>query len=85
MSEKHARAEALREAADAAMLFAATVYAPDIFPRPTSAEYAEINKVLLDAFGHQLDGVAADCYSRAITVQARLLRERADDIEGDAA
>lgn len=74
-----ARKDALLEAADDAERFADETYSPRIFRRPTKQDYAAINDLLQRERGHMLDGVAADCYSRAIHVQAARLRVRAAD------
>lgn len=74
-----ARKDALLSAADEMDAFADMAYSPEIFVRPTEQDYAKINALLQRERGHQLDGVAADCYSRAIKVQAARLRERAAD------
>ena len=70
----------LREAATEMDQFAAETYSPDIFKRPTTEHYAAMNKVLLESFGHMLDGVGADCMDHAIRVQADRLRVSADDL-----
>lgn len=76
---RRARRDALLSAANEMDAFADMAYSPDIFVRPTEQDYAKINALLQRERGHQLDGVAADCYSRAIKVQAARLRERAVD------
>lgn len=74
-----ARKDALLEAADEMDAFADMTYSADIFVRPTDKDYAAINALLHRERGHKLDGVAADCYSRAIHVQAARLRDHAAD------
>lgn len=73
-----------REAADFLEKFGAETYPTDLFIRPTTEQYAQINALLKRERGHQLDGVAADCMRHAYRVAAHLLRERADDLEEDA-
>ena len=77
----HIAAQTLRDAADEAEEFATETYALDIFRKPTTADYKAINGLLLRERGHELDGVAADCYRRAIGLTAKRLRETASDIE----
>lgn len=54
---------------------AAVVYAPDIFIKPTTEQYAEINALLKRERGHQLDGIAADVMRRAHAAIAAEIRE----------
>lgn len=72
-----ARKDALLEAADDLVAFAEDMYSPVLFRRPSSDDYAEVNALLQRERGHMLDGIAADCYQRAINVQAGRLREMA--------
>jgi hypothetical protein len=74
-------AHALRQAADDMDHFRAEGYGPDLFRRPTKEDYAAINALLFEHRGHRLDGISADCYDRAIKVQAQRLRARADGME----
>ena len=83
--DREVAALALREAADALAEFAVETYPEDVFLGPGEDDYAAINALLLRERGHQLDGVAADCYRRALALAGRLLRERADEAgEADA-
>ena len=77
----HVAAQTLRDAADEAEEFATETYALDIFRKPSPEDYAAINALLDRERGHKLDGVAADCYRRAIGLTAKRLRETASDIE----
>lgn len=71
-------AKALRDAAAGLEEFAEETYARDIFIKPSSQDYVEINALLKRERGHMLDGVSADCYRRALAVGAHELRARAD-------
>lgn len=77
--DREVAARALREAADALVEFAGETYPTDVFLKPSRADYDAINALLNRERGHQLDGVAADCYRRALALAGRLLRERADE------
>ncbi len=67
----------LEAAADDMDTFRAEVYGGQMFRRPTSEDYAAINALLQRERGHGTDGIGADCYDRAIKVQAEMLRDRA--------
>ena len=77
--DREVAARALREAADAVAEFAGETYPADVFLKPSEGDYDAINALLSRERGHQLDGVAADCYRRALALAGRLLRERADE------
>lgn len=51
------------------------VYPEDIFPKPSSDYYAEVNALLKRELGHQLDRIAADCYRRALRGAASAIRD----------
>ena len=51
------------------------VYPEDIFPKPSSDYYAEVNALLKRERGHQLDRIAADCYRRALRGAASAIRD----------
>ena len=77
--DREVAARALRKAADALAEFAGETYPADVFLKPSEGDYAAINALLNRERGHQLDGVSADCYRRALALAGRLLRERADE------
>lgn len=77
---REARREALESAADDVDQCADEWYGEDIFRRPTAEEYAAINELLRGAGMRTTDSIGADCYSRAIKVQATRLRERAREV-----
>ena len=79
--DREVAARALQEAADALATFAGETYPEDVFLKPSRADYDAINALLNRERGHQLDGVAADCYRRALALAGRLLRDRATRIE----
>lgn len=56
----------IRELAD-------TAYGEDLFRRPSKQDYAEINALLKEHRGHQLDGVAADAMHRALSMVAEFM------------
>ncbi len=71
--------EALREAADHLATLAQERYPTDVFLKPTSVDYQQINELLREHRGHYLDGVAADMMRRAYAACAQDLRDMADD------
>lgn len=75
------QARVLRKAAEAVRTFAADTYPEDIFRAPSVEDYREINALLSRERGHMLDGVAADCYRRALAIGARELDVLADEAE----
>lgn len=77
--DREVAARVLRDAADALAEFAVETYPEDVFLGPGEDDYAAINALLLRERGHQLDGVSADCYRRALALAGRLLRDRADE------
>ncbi len=72
-------AEVLRGAADHLAALAQERYPTDVFLKPTSIDYRQINELLREHRGHYLDGVAADMMRRAYAGCARGLRDMADD------
>ena len=79
------RVAAIREAATFIEDVRDEVYPRDVFIPPTKQQFAEINALLKRERGHQLDGVAAECYRRALTLATVELRRWADEIEEDGA
>lgn len=76
MSEQ--RCELLRESAAELEHLGAQVYPEDVFIPPTRRTLHEVNQLLQRERGHMLDGIAAECYRRAIRLCAHRLRELAD-------
>jgi hypothetical protein len=72
------RKKTLLGAADDMDEFRREVYGEHLFRRPTTEDYAAINALLQRVRGHGTDGIGADCYDRAIKVQAERLRDRAE-------
>ena len=56
------------------------VYPRDVFVPPTSDDLAEVNALLQRERGHQLDGIAAECYRRAYASIATQIRDGEIDI-----
>lgn len=70
-TERNALADAIEERAE-------LVYPRNVFIEPTEEQFAEINALLQRERGHQLDGIAAECYRRAYASVALFVREYDD-------
>lgn len=71
----------LRDGAALLDEFARATYPTDVFLPPSGEDLAAVNALLKRERGHQLDGIAAECYRRAIALCAKRLRDEADEIE----